>query len=108
MVRLVASESFEGHSGPVLLEAAVEREVAAGASRRMPALHTEGRAFLDDTGKPVILRGVSFADLKELDTERPPMNVARLLDLSSPPWSMRQSAGCTRSWTGTKLAMRRR
>ena len=48
-------------------------------------LHTEGRLFKDDTGKTVILRGVSVADLKELDTMRAPMNVAGLLDLLSDP-----------------------
>ena len=59
-----------------------------GASPPPPAqglrpLHTEGRLFKDDTGKTVILRGVAVADLKELDTQRAPMNVAGLLDLIS-------------------------
>jgi hypothetical protein len=46
-------------------------------------LHTEGRFFKDDSGKTVVLRGVAFADLKELDTDRAPMNVERLIDLVS-------------------------
>jgi len=46
-------------------------------------LHTEGRFIRDDTGKTVILRGVAFADLMELDTMRAPMDVARLIDLVS-------------------------
>src|SRR5262245_33997573 len=46
-------------------------------------LHTDGRFIKDDTGKIVILRGVAFADLKELDTMRAPMNVASLIDLVS-------------------------
>jgi endoglucanase len=48
-----------------------------------PPLHIDGRAFKDPTGHSVILRGVSFADLKELDTMRGPMNVEKLLDLVS-------------------------
>jgi hypothetical protein len=46
-------------------------------------LHTEGRFFKDDSGKTVVLRGVAFADLKELATSRAPMNVERLIDLVS-------------------------
>ena len=49
----------------------------------IPRLHTEGRLFKDDAGKTVILRGVSVADLKDLDTMRAPMDVASLLDLVS-------------------------
>jgi len=51
----------------------------------IPRLHTEGRLFKDDTGKTVILRGVSLADLNDVDTMRAPMNVASLLDLVSDP-----------------------
>jgi hypothetical protein len=48
-----------------------------------PPLHTDGRFFKDSAGHTVILRGVAFADLMELDTMRAPMNVAGLLDLIS-------------------------
>ncbi len=48
-----------------------------------PPLHTDGRFFKDPAGHTVILRGVSFPDLKELDTMRGAMNVAKLIDLVS-------------------------
>lgn len=48
-----------------------------------PRLHTEGRFFKDAGGNTAILRGVSIADLKEVDTSRAPMNVAQVLDLVS-------------------------
>ena len=51
--------------------------------RGTPRLHTEGRFFKDEAGQTVILRGVAFADLKDVDTERAPMTVARLIDLVS-------------------------
>jgi hypothetical protein len=57
--------------------------VSCGSSKRPTRLHTEGRWFKDETGKKVILRGVAFADLNDLNTMRAPMNVEGLIDLVS-------------------------
>jgi endoglucanase len=56
---------------------------ACGSAARPTRLHTEGRLFKDSAGKTVVLRGVAFADLGDLDTMRAPMNVERLIDLVS-------------------------
>jgi len=56
---------------------------SSAVSGGLPPLHTDGRFFKDPAGHTVILRGVAFADLSELDGMRAPMNVARLLDLVS-------------------------
>ena len=49
----------------------------------LPPLHTDGRFIKDSAGNTVILRGVAFADLMELDTMRSPMKLASLIDLVS-------------------------
>src|SRR5689334_13002374 len=49
----------------------------------LPPLHTDGRFIKDSAGNTVILRGVAFADLMELDTMRSPMKLAPLIDLVS-------------------------
>ena len=50
-----------------------------------PRLHTEGRFFKDPEGNTVVLRGVALPDVKQLDLERPGMNVRQMMDRVSDP-----------------------
>jgi hypothetical protein len=56
-----------------------------GWTNGIPPLHTDGRWLKDPNGKIITLRGVALADLSEVDTQRAPINVDKVLDLVSDP-----------------------